>query len=91
MDDIKFIRFLRDAPACQFKTTFENWDKSVRRLWNGNTAVILETLGTDAGKIFIHSLKTQAYLESIAPGSTAATAALRRPHTIHDDGRVTLD
>ena len=85
------INKLQRSLPSQFQMLLSTWEQGMKTLWTGDTAAILEGLGTNAVEIFTISAKTAAFLEDLKPGCTANALALRQPVTAHPDGTVTLD
>jgi hypothetical protein len=92
---------IRESIRSQAERDVSEWETRMNEFWatTGTTpAEVLEALGTDALEIFVLSHLRATHLAETLSASRPdlvarimERAALVPAHTIHDDGRVTLD
>jgi len=92
---------IRESIRSQAERDVSEWETRMNEFWatTGTTpAEVLEALGTDALEIFVLSHLRATHLAETLSASRPdlvarimERAALVPAHTIHDDGRVTLE
>jgi hypothetical protein len=92
---------IRESIRAQAERDVSDWEQRMNEFWSvtGTTpAEVLDALGTDAREIFVLSHLRATHLAETLSASRPdlvarimERAALVPAHTIHDDGRVTLE
>lgn len=90
---------LLQAPRRMREVILNELEHNVRKLWTGDTDAILSVIGTDADELFqlnqdfaqlIATFLTQQQ-DSEGLARLQSIQSLIRPHTVHEDGTVTMN